>query len=342
MGDIVMASGMIASLRRAYPHASLVWLVQSGYETLLSTNPQLDAVIIWEKQVWQKLWRQKKFFALFKHFLQLRKQLTSYRFDIAIDTQGLLKSGILVWLSRARRRIGLGSREGSQWLMTETIRVNRQDPMLASEYRRLLQHLACETSRYIMHITVLEDDRQSAVRLMSETNIPTPFIALCPYTTRPQKHWFNANWIELADQIALIYGLPSVILGGPTDTSHALALCQRSKNLINLAGRTTLRQAFCILSKASAMIGVDTGLSHMGLAAGIPGILLFGSTRPYLLAPEYRSYILYKNLSCSPCRRRPTCGGAYTCMRDITVQDVFKSLQEILPKRHENTASGNG
>ena len=102
--------------------------------------------------------------------------------------------------------------------------------------------------------------------------------------------------------------------------------------LINLAGTTRLRQAAALIEKAALVVGVDTGLTHMGIAAGVPTVALFGSTCPYLDTGRDNTRIIYKALPCAPCKRRPTCDGAYTCMRDISVDDVLGATAGLLKR----------
>jgi heptosyltransferase-1 len=68
----------------------------------------------------------------------------------------------------------------------------------------------------------------------------------------------------------------------------------------------------------------------MGVAFGIPTIALFGSTRPYLDTTRRNARVIYHRLDCSPCRRHPTCGGAYTCMRLIEVAEVMDTLSQAM------------
>ena len=81
------------------------------------------------------------------------------------------------------------------------------------------------------------------------------------------------------------------------------------------------------------LIGVDTGLTHMGVALGIPTVPLFGSTVPYREGGSGPMRVLYDERHCSPCKRRPTCGGAYTCMRDLTPMRAFEAARELIEGR---------
>jgi heptosyltransferase-1 len=75
------------------------------------------------------------------------------------------------------------------------------------------------------------------------------------------------------------------------------------------------------------LVGVDTGLTHMGIAFNTPTVAIFGSTRPYLDTRRDNAKVIWLGLECSPCRRNPTCHGAFTCLRDITPDQVIEQAR---------------
>ena len=89
-------------------------------------------------------------------------------------------------------------------------------------------------------------------------------------------------------------------------------------------------ESVALVSRASLVIGVDTGLSHMGWAFSVPVIALFGLTCPCRVVPGREGDILYAEPHCSPCRRRPTCGGAFDCMSALTLDSVINAAQRYL------------
>ena len=92
---------------------------------------------------------------------------------------------------------------------------------------------------------------------------------------------------------------------------------------MDLTGETSLAQAAAVIRRGALVVGVDTGLTHLGIALARPTIALFGSTRPYLDACRPDARVIWLGMSCSPCRRSPTCSGAFTCLRDITPARVL-------------------
>jgi heptosyltransferase I len=331
IGDIVFASPLIAALRRTYPQAHLAWLVQPEYRSLLDQHPDLDEVIVCPLGHWRRLWRERRLRELMTGIGGLRANLLEHRFDLAIDLQGLLKSGALTRLSGARERIGLGSREGSPWLMTRTLRRGGDVGRIGSEYLYLARSLGLEIDDFAMAVHYGENEAGFAERVISEHGLSDGYAVLCPFTTRPQKHWIEDHWAPLAVRIRNDLGLTPVLLGGPAEREASARIRDAAAvPVLDLAGRTRLMEAAALIDRAALLIGVDTGLGHMGIAFGTPSLLLFGSTCPYRETTRANARVLYHPLDCSPCKRRPTCDGAFTCMRMIKVDAVVSAARDML------------
>ena len=82
--------------------------------------------------------------------------------------------------------------------------------------------------------------------------------------------------------------------------------------------------------QAALVIGVDTGLTHLGTAFARPTIALFGATCPYLTTSNSRTIVVYNQLTCSPCKRKPTCAGRYDCMKAIGSDDVYGTVRRLM------------
>ncbi len=328
IGDIVFATPLIHALRSRYPEARLSWLVQPESAALLACHPELDEVIVWPRGEWSRLWRERRYRALWREVRAFRRELRRRRFDQALDVQSLMKSGFLTWLSGARERIGLGSREGSQWLMTRVIARGGEPKRIGSEYLDFAQRLGLPSENFEMRIGLSDDDLRYAEGIVETHRLAPGFVVICPFTTRPQKHWFPDAWRQLAGRIQERWGLPVVMLGGPGDREAAAEIAA-GLPLVNLAGETRLRQAAAVIARSELLVGVDTGLTHMGIALNRPTLCLFGSTRPYLDTTHANARVIYHALPCSPCKRRPTCQGRFDCMRSITPDEVIDEAERL-------------
>jgi len=332
IGDIVFASPLVAALRRRWPEARIAWLVQPECAALLDRHPDLDAVIVCPLRHWQRLWRERRYRELWAGIRTLRANLHEQDFDLALDLQGLLKSGLLTWLSGARERIGLGSREGSQWLMTRRLPRGGDSRLIGSEYRFLAESLALPIADgFRMAVHYGEAEAAFAESVIARESLANGYAVFCPFTTRPQKHWIEERWARLAHRVRDELGLVPVLLGGPGDREAARRIADAADDqLIDLTGQTSLTEAAALIDRAALLIGVDTGLSHMGIAFDTPSLLLFGSTCPYLDTTRAKARVLYHPLSCSPCKRRPTCDGRFDCMRAIEADEILRAADEVL------------
>lgn len=339
LGDVVMSSGLIPALRSVHPDAHLAWLCEAASAPLLRHNPRLDEVIVWPRARWQELWKRKAWKELWREVASFRRSLRERRFDLVLDAHGLLKSGVLAWMTGAPWRIGLLPREGSQHLVHERLEPPPgADRRMGNEYRFLARHMGAADTAFTPDLTVGDQVRHQALAVLESQGISGPFVVLSPFTTRPQKHWFEDRWTALAAGLQA-RGLTPVLLGGPTDAQAAARIAPPGSGIVNLAGRLKLDESVAMVAEASMLIGVDTGLTHMGSALRRPTLALFGSTQPYADAASPFTRILYDALACSPCRRRPICDGRYDCMRQFTVERV---LTEALALPGLPDAGGTG
>lgn len=328
IGDIIMASGLIPALREIYPNAHIAWLAEEAQAELLRHNPRIDHLHLLPRQRWRALRKSGNYSVLLREVRKFIGSLRSEHYDLVIDLQGLMKSGIWCRLSGAGRRIGLGSREGSQWLMTEVIPREMNDPRIGKEYRDLAMRLGASEASFDMDIAVPDEARRQAATLLDQCGIRDKPVVLAPFTTRPQKHWLDDRWAALAQSLPAQY--PTVMLGGPGDIERAARITEMAKGtIINLVGKTSLTECAAIIDRARFLVGVDTGLTHLGLAMNTPTLALFGSTAPYLDTTRTNSEVLYVPRECSPCHRRPTCGGEFPCMRAHTVDSVLEGIARI-------------
>jgi len=336
LGDIVMASGLITALKARYPHAELSWVTEAVCAPLLKHNPQLHQVLIWPRGQWQALWKAKQYRALWQAIRTFRKMLRDQQFDLVLDGQGLLKSGLCAWFTGAPRRVSIIAREGSHLLVHERIVPPAGvDDRIGAEYRFAACYLGAQDADYQLNLAVgaapRDVARQTLKQAWGEQAGSRPMVMLCPFTTRPQKHWVESYWSDLVASLQA-QGFQAVLLGGPTDKEAAERIAAASPGLINMTGRLKLDESVALIADSQLLIGVDTGLTHMGTALRIPTLALFGSTRPYLRTGTPSTTVMYDALPCSPCRRHPTCDGAFTCMKQLTVARVMEQAMALYQK----------
>lgn len=321
LGDIVFCTSLLAGLRGAYPQAHIAWAAQPGFAGILDGDPRLDDLVRLPAGALHRPAGLRAVRALFG-------QREPY--DWLIDAQGLLKTRLLGRLIPARQRIGLRSREPGGFLLTRLIDKGGDIADISSEYRFLAQQLTGADPgppRLLPSGTA----RANALTTLAEHGLEPGFIALCPFTTRPQKHWMEDYWPQLAQRLRAAGRGPCVLFGGPGDRAAAdRIMAAMPAGTLDLVGRTRLPEVPALLEQAGLVIGVDTGLTHVGIALRRPVLALFGSTCPYLRGAESPLTVMYDALPCAPCKRNPTCNGAYTCLRGLTPERVARAALALL------------
>ena len=329
IGDIVMASPMIRVIRQAWPDSYLAWLVEPASRELLELHPMLDDTLLWPKTEWRQLLKAGRLIKLGKTILQFRQKLHRFDFTHVLDAQGLMRTRFMAYLTGAKERIGLDSREPGRFLMTRIESRGANIEQMSSEYRHLMQQIGLMPGNFRPEIHLSENSRTSARTILRKTGVSESYGVICPFTTRRQKEWIANRWADLVNRIRDELQLPMVMLGGPTDIEDSLNLLGLTNGtLVNLTGQTSLTESAAVIEKAALVIGVDTGLTHMGTAFERPTVALFGSTCPYLETPSDKTIVVYNPLACSPCKHKPTCDGLFTCMDSIHVEQVFKAIKQ--------------
>ncbi len=324
LGDIVFASSLLESLRQRWPQAHISWLVQQNFAGILkpelSPGGRLDDCIVVPGNIYRSLG------ALYR----LRRQLAAQRFDWVLDIQGLFKSRLLAALAPGAYRIGFDSKEPGAGLLHLRLPKGGDARDISSEYRYFATALTDLPSGPPRLSTPTES--VAAVQAqMRASGVQPGFIALCPFTTRPQKHWFEEHWGALGHLLQQSGHPPCAIFGGPADREAADRIqALLPAGSINLCGQTRLADLPAWLAQAGLVIGVDTGLTHIGIAVGRPVVALFGSTRPYTQGADTPLAVLYEDLPCAPCKRKPSCAGAWTCMRQLSPARVAASARQLL------------
>lgn len=330
IGDIVMASPMLRVLRRHYPDAYIAWLVEPPYVDILRHNIRLNETIVWNKKEWRDLLKKRRFFLLWRRISEFSRQLRKRRFDLVIDAQGLLRSRLLAWISCAKDRVGFESKEPGRFLMTKVISRGSHTGLMGSEYAHMMEALGLAPGDFHPEICINSEDETTVRGMLKQQRIER-YVVLAPFTTRPQKHWITGRWAELAESVMVDFRLPVILLGGKADLKSATFIKETAKgHIFNLAGQTTLGQSAAIIKGALLLIGVDTGLTHMGAAFDTPTIALFGATCPYVYTSGQNTSVIYNRMICSPCRRRPVCNGDFTCMKSIETEQVLDVAKKIL------------
>jgi len=272
MGDVIHNLPIVADIRSRYPEAELHWLVEESFADIPALHPQVQQVIPvairrWRKTLYRpQTWREMRAF---------RARLAQTAYDFILDTQGLLKSGLMARLAHGKR-LGLDSRSAREalaaWCYDARFSVDPKAHAVV-RYRALAQQ-AFELAPnlpldYGIRIPEL------ALHWLPDSR----YAVLLHATSRAEKYWAEENWIALGRALQQ-RGLTSVL---PWGSLEEYECAQRLTGAIPhaiVAPRLTLKEAAVMLKQSALVVGVDTGLVHLATAVGVPTIGIYCGSDP--------------------------------------------------------------
>ncbi len=333
IGDCILTMPLVTELKKTWPNSEITWIVDCAASSLLHHHPHVDHVI-----------RLKKGFLLrAKELWQLRNDLKQTKFDLAIDPQGLFKSGLLTWLSGAPRRFGFNkcqSREGAANFYTD-----RRHPLTEHIVERHLELLEmCNIEMPTANCTgdllvdfgwndALIDAAEVTAELRRMKLTEKKYVAINPGAGWESKCWPVDRYAVLADQLFARTGLRSLVLwGNPRELDLAKTIVALAPESTVLAPETDLIVLSQLLHRAAIFIGSDTGPMHLAAAVGTSCIAMFGTSLAHRSGPYGRQHCsIQKRYDSGSSRyRRSTTNAA---MRAIQVAEVLQACLTKLCER---------
>jgi lipopolysaccharide heptosyltransferase I len=347
IGDVVHTLPAVALLRRALPRARLTWVVERRASAIIQSSPVIDELIEIDTRAWRnRLLSSSTMGDVRAQLDQLRKSPAgngSANADLAIDFQGLIKSGVVAFATRAHKRIGFETADlrekASKLLLTEQVQTSGFDHVIEKNLalaRAAIAHSASEpvdeqtvsNGRYEFPINVSPDDEQIVEAAIEG---PQPFAIINPGGGWPTKLWPAQRYSELVDWLSSECGFKSIVTFGPGEENLAQAVASNAGQGAARVLASTLKQFVALARRAALFVGGDTGPLHIAAACGTPIVGLYGPTSPVRNGPfDPRDITVGRDLWCrADCHRR-SCWH-WECL-DIPVNDVKSAILKRLER----------
>jgi lipopolysaccharide heptosyltransferase I len=324
LGDIIHALPLLKTLRDSFRDAEIDWIISTGLKDVLDGNPLVSKLITFDKDSWKYPSRLPR---TVKEITGLVRTLRSKQYDMVIDLQGLLRSGLMTFFSRSPRKIGFReAREGSRIFYNNKISSNGS---LHAVDRCL------EIARYLgIHTTGVEFplnvDESARKRVRCLTGNLRDYVVISPSARWSTKRWPSEYFGLLISKLSV----PCVITGSRSDDRIVREVLRSSGGKgLNLCAKTDLKELIALIADSKAVVSNDSGPLHIGAALGVPVVALFGPTEPGKTGPygwrENRNLkVVRQDMPCSPCFRK-TCRDP-VCMKEIQVETVLEKIREYL------------
>ena len=286
LGDVVHALPVAAALRRDFPRGHLTWVVEHREAAVLRGNPAIDEVAIADTRGWRRLTGARAGACTARAIGALVRQFRRHRFDVAVDLQGNLKSGVLTLATGAALRIGFAARRCREPL--NALFTNRRVEPPPAARHIVDQQLAPPAGVAPEKATFgcPGDPAEAGMEAALRGDGLTPghaVVALNPGAGRAAKRWPPARFAELARRLRADIGATALVLWGPGERDEAQTIARASGAL--LAPPTDLPALLALLRRTRVLVAADTGPLHLAAALGVTCVGLYGPTDPARTGP---------------------------------------------------------
>lgn len=281
IGDVLLTTPLIRSLRNAWPAAKIDVLVFSGTDGVLAGNPDINQIITVAQ-------RPKKL----EHLRLLMRLWRKY--DIALST---LSSDRPTLYARVAAKYCLGEvdagkkHQWKRWVLSKSVETDDINTHMVLMHLKLADLLG--VSRCYEVVATWQDKHEVAVKELLPFDMDSQaYVVLHAHPMYVYKAWKREAWVELAEWLN-VQGMRVVLTGGNSEVEIAEGrelLRLLSNNVVDLTGKLPLSGVAYLLSKARGYVGPDTVVTHMAAALGTPSVALFGPSNPVRWGPWPKSF----------------------------------------------------
>jgi predicted lipopolysaccharide heptosyltransferase III len=340
LGDVVVLTPMLTALKRQFPEAHLTALVHRPHDVALQNNPDIDAVITYD--------RQKQHRSLPAR-LKLAQELRAGNYDWALCIHAASSVALAVGMAGipwrtvvwryAKERPPHWSRLFHQHVKQDRRALGRHE---VEHNLDVLRELGIEPDHSGLRVVVTQVEREWASAFLTQTGWdPTRRLAILhPGHGGGRQCWPAEHFVSLA-QALIADGLQVGLTGAGAEVPQTEAIAVSIEApVLRFAGRTNLRKLLAVIERASLFVSVPTGPMHLAAALRVPTVALYGPTdlrvdvtrfHPY--GPPYHA--VESNIVC-PCDNSHRCLDP-VCMTDIDPLRVLTAARDLLRRDHSPT-----
>jgi len=314
IGDLIISSAFINALKKSDSNLQIDLLVNENLSDIAMFLPNITNIIISKTS-------HGKFSFFYR--LQLGFNLRKNNYSKSYILTNSLKSAIIPFIAGIKDRISyLG--EYRYGLINRIIKTIDRNKGMVNRYLNILDR------EYTTDLQPLFNIGDNQKKLEEKYSINKKYIVICPDAEYgPAKKWPAQNWVNLVENLISNYQV--VVVGLDNSIKNKINTLE-SNNIINLIGKTSLKDAVEVLSSAECVVSNDSGLMHLSSAVDVPVVGIYGSSSPKYTPPlceESKHEIIYKDLDCSPCFKRSCPLGHTNCLNYITVDMVLSAIARL-------------
>ena len=375
IGDVLLSVPVFRALRENFPEAHITALVNSGTEEILEASPFIDEIIAFDRSIKKMDFPQK-----YIKEISFLKMIRRKGFDMAVDLTGGDRAAIISFVSGAAYRLGHDIREGfwgKRYLYTHLAGKNDNQHTVLQNLD-IVKQFGIKADNLSVDISIPEDARMFANRILEKnrTDKNTPVVHVHPTSRWLFKCWRDEymaeviNWLTDRGITVIVTSAPdkremekakrilSFVVGdSPDSTASPVNLGQspHGSRLIDLCGKTNIKQLAALSEVSDLFFGVDSAPMHIAAAVGTPVVAIFGPSGAFHWGPwdnessklsikslEFKTpypeksgiqtfgihTVIQQDWKCIPCGK-DGCDGSKTsrCLTEMKTEEVINILK---------------
>jgi heptosyltransferase-2 len=329
IGDVLLSTPALANLRKALPKAYIAIMVTPYAKDIVVGNPNIDEVILYDKNS-----RHKGWLASIRFALSLRKK----GFGLALILHPTNRSHIIPFLAGIKHRLGYDKK--FPFLLTQRI---PETKFKGEKHERdyvldLVSSLGVAVEGFMPFMPIRKESESWAEAVLKNNGIDLKqdkVVAIHPGASCPSKRWSVGSFAEVAKALIKEKGVKIALIAAENVAfAHELAKLINSPSVINLADKTTVSQLASFLKRSRLFISNDSGPVHIACAVGTPVISIFGRNQAGLSPKRWGplskgSLVLHKEVGCAVCLAH-NCQKGFLCLKSITPEEVISLACSML------------
>jgi len=337
VGDVIRTLPAVRALKEQAPSSSITWVVEEPSQAFLESQPEVDSVILFPRKRWTE--GIKSLRTVWKTLGEMRGFIAGLRrrkFDVVLDFHGILKSGLLSFLSGSPKRIGYdrsSTKEGNSLFSNVKVRLSKEKISRFERNFALLRGMGLEGKdfKYSLHIPSVDREYVASFLKSSTASLKRPLIAIHPGTSLKAlfKRWPPDQYARLADRLVRELNATVLFTWGDEELEWVEGIRREMKEPSLLGPKTdSLTRLGEVYRQCDLYVGGDTGPMHIASLMGIPVVVIYGPTDPIENEPFGNHIKIRKEVGCNPCHNY-SCK-ELLCIKAVSADEVFKATKEIL------------
>lgn len=329
IGDVIMATPVIANLRSAFPAANIDFLTERPSAAIVEDNPDLNRVIVLDRTAL----KQQKPVQRLQTYLRFIADLRQQNYDLVFDLFGNPRSALLTLLTRAPVRAGYRYRI-RRFAYTHVVEPRGDRVHEVQTNLDALQALHLPISNTELRVAIDDVSANEIEQFWQQNGLPAEKLVI---GLNASGGWYTKRWplhsfAQLGDRLRRESGARLLLLWGPGEREDATSIQRMMSTESVMAPTTTLKSLGVLLRRLHLLVSNDSGPMHLAAAVGTPVVGIYGPTNPRLQGPwgNQNEVVTKTGLDCLGCNGVTCRIVTHDCMQALSVDEVMAAIRKLI------------